>query len=39
MSVLDAIGSTSMVRLGRIVPKSGAAILAKLEWENPTGSL
>ena len=39
MSVLDAIGNTSLVRLRKIVPASGAAILATLEWENPTGSV
>jgi cysteine synthase A len=39
MNVLDAIGTTSLVRLGRIVSSGAAAILAKLEWENPTGSL
>ena len=39
MSVLDAIGNTSMVRLRRIVPANGAAIYVKLEWENPTGSM
>lgn len=39
MGILAAIGNTSMVRLRRIVPSSGAAILAKLEWENPTGSM
>jgi cysteine synthase A len=39
MNVLDAIGNTSLVRLRRIVPPDAAAILAKLEWENPTGSL
>lgn len=39
MDVLDAIGSTSLVRLRRIVPPGHAAILVKLEWENPTGSL
>lgn len=38
-SVLDAIGNTSMVRLRRIAPASGAAVFAKLEWENPTGSM
>lgn len=37
--VLDAIGGTSLVRLRNVVPRNGAAILAKLEWENPTGSL
>jgi len=39
MNVLDAIGNTSMVRLRRIVPASGARILVKLEAENPTGSM
>ena len=39
MNVLDAIGNTSLVRLRRIVPPGAAPILAKLEWENPTGSL
>jgi cysteine synthase A len=38
-SVLDAIGNTSMVRLRTITPRSGAGIFAKLEWENPTGSM
>jgi cysteine synthase A len=38
-SVLDAIGNTSLARLRRIVPASGARIVAKLEWENPTGSM
>jgi cysteine synthase A len=39
VDVLDAIGSTSLVRLRSIVRPDAAAILAKLEWENPTGSL
>jgi len=39
MDVLQAIGNTSMVRLRRIAPADGAAILVKLEWENPTGSM
>lgn len=38
-SVLDAIGNTSLVPLRRIVPAGAATVLAKLEWENPTGSL
>jgi cysteine synthase A len=38
-SVLDAIGNTSIAKLRRVVPASGASILAKLEWENPTGSM
>jgi cysteine synthase A len=39
MSVLDAIGNTSMVRLRKVVPPGCATIFVKLEWENPTGSL
>ena len=39
MDILRAIGNTSMVELLRIVPENGARILAKLEWENPTGSV
>ena len=38
-SVLDAIGNTSIASLRRIVPSNGATIFAKLEWENPTGSM
>lgn len=37
--ILEAIGNTSLVPLRRIVPRNGATILAKLEWENPSGSL
>src|SRR5262249_33640985 len=33
------IGNTSIVRLRKVIPSNGAAILAKLEWENPTGSM
>ena len=39
MHILDAIGNTSMIRLQRVVPPDCAAIYAKLEWENPTGSM
>jgi cysteine synthase len=39
MSVLEAIGNTSLVSLRRIVPSNGAEVLVKLEWENPTGSV
>jgi cysteine synthase len=39
MDILHAIGNTSMVRLRKIVPPDCAAILVKLEWENPTGSV
>ena len=38
MNVLDSIGNTSLVQLGKIVPPGSARIFAKLEWENPTGS-
>jgi cysteine synthase A len=39
MDILDAIGNTSLVRLKKIVPSNGAALFAKLEWENPTASM
>jgi cysteine synthase A len=39
MNILDAVGNTSLVRLRRVVPPGCASILAKLEWENPTGSM
>ncbi len=39
MDVLHAIGNTSMARLRKVVPPDCAGILAKLEWENPTGSV
>jgi cysteine synthase A len=39
MDILNAVGNTSLVRLRKVVPPKGAAILVKLEWENPTGSL
>jgi cysteine synthase len=39
VSLLDAIGNTSLVRLGKLAPANGAALFAKLEWENPTGSM
>ena len=39
MDILDAIGNTSLVRLRKVVPPGGAALFAKLEWENPSGSM
>jgi cysteine synthase A len=39
MDLLDAIGNTSLVRLRKVVPPGCATVLAKLEWENPTGSV
>src|SRR5437867_12038720 len=39
MDILDAIGNTSMVGLRKIIPPGYADVFAKLEWENPTGSM
>jgi len=39
MSVLDAIGHTSLVPLRKVTARNGATVLVKLEWENPSGSL
>ncbi|WP_428263048.1 PLP-dependent cysteine synthase family protein [Haliangium sp.] len=39
MDILHAIGNTSLVRLRKVVPRDCAHIFAKLEWENPTGSI
>jgi cysteine synthase len=39
VDILDAIGNTSLVRLRKVVPPDCARIFAKLEWENPTGSV
>ena len=39
MSILDAIGNTSLVRLQKVAPPGCAEIFVKLEWENPTGSM
>jgi cysteine synthase A len=39
MDILQAIGNTSIVRLGKVVPPNCADIFVKLEWENPTGSV
>jgi cysteine synthase len=39
MDILQAIGNTSLVRLHKVVPGNGARLFAKLEWENPTGSV
>lgn len=37
--ILQAIGNTSLVRLRRVVPPDCGSVFAKLEWENPTGSM
>jgi cysteine synthase len=39
MNILDAIGNTSLVQLRNVVPADCAHVFAKLEWENPTGSM
>jgi cysteine synthase A len=39
MTLLHAIGNTSIVKLRRVVPPDCAEIYVKLEWENPTGSM
>jgi cysteine synthase len=38
-SLLDLIGGTPLVELSRLRPRGGARIYAKLEAENPTGSI
>ena len=37
--ILDAIGNTPLVELTRISPRKGVRIFAKMEGNNPTGSL
>jgi cysteine synthase A len=39
MTILQAIGGTSLVPLRKVVPAGCASIFVKLEWENPTGSM
>src|SRR5438093_4642317 len=39
MDILDAIGNTSLVRLRKVAPPESAAIFAKLESEDPSGSM
>jgi cysteine synthase/molybdopterin converting factor small subunit len=38
-SLLDAVGATPLIELPRLAPHDGVRIFAKLESENPTGSL
>lgn len=38
-SVLDAAGGTPLVALGRMFPRAGVQVLAKLELMNPGGSM
>ncbi len=37
--ILRSIGNTSLVRVRGVVPADCGQILAKLEWQNPTGSM
>jgi cysteine synthase len=37
--ILQSIGNTSLVQLHRVIPQGCAPILAKTEWQNPTGSM
>lgn len=39
LNILNAIGNTSLVQLGKVVPLGCAKVFVKLEWENPTGSM
>jgi len=38
-SLLDLVGGTPLVELTRLAPKQGVRLYAKLEGENPTGSI
>jgi len=38
-TILDSIGNTALVQLCQVVPPNSAKIFAKLEWQNPTGSM
>lgn len=38
-NLVDSIGTTSLVELRKVVPPGSAHVLAKLEFENPTGSM
>jgi [CysO sulfur-carrier protein]-thiocarboxylate-dependent cysteine synthase len=38
-SLLEAVGSTPLVELSRLAPHEGVRLYAKLEGQNPTGSL
>ena len=38
-SLLDLVGSTPLVELPRLSPKPGVRLLAKLEGQNPSGSI
>ena len=39
IGVFAGVGNTPLVELRRVLPKSGARVVVKLEWSNPTGSM
>jgi cysteine synthase len=39
MSAFSGIGNTPLVELTRLAGNSGARVVAKMEWANPTGSM
>lgn len=39
MHILGAVGNTSLVQQERVVPDGHAQVVAKLEWEKPTGPM
>ena len=39
MNILDAIGNTSLAELSHVTGPQHGRVFAKLEWENPTGSM
>ena len=38
-NILKSIGNTSLVLFQNVIPSGCSKIFAKLEWENPTGSM
>jgi cysteine synthase A len=38
-SILHSIGNTSLVQLHHVLPPDCGKVFAKLEWQNPTGSM
>lgn len=38
-NILGSIGGTSLVQLHNLLPSNCGKIFAKLEWQNPTGSM
>src|SRR5437016_12324191 len=38
-NILHSIGNTSLVQLHHVVPQDCGKVFAKLEWQNPTGSM